>query len=353
MKILKIAALVVAVLVFVFAVMGFFLEKVLLPQKLSRLVTEKAFALTGRRATLEQAEYSLFKGVTLRNLALLERDGTTPFLKAEEIRFQIILLPFFRKARILIPRLSVQNAELAVARNPYGILSVADILHYAKRGVSPNGASAAPWITAFSLDRMKISIRDDAVTPPQAHTLLIDKLSAHVSLPFSLSYSLNGTLQSGQPVPFSAAGSIQAGGRFSATLQLSGFNPETFAPYWIPQPLHFLQGLWDAKVRFTKGADEGWTLQLSAKSEQAEILYQGKRLKGALGAELSGRAAAPNVPLKFSGSLDLAGATFAGVPKPETTVSNLSGRLQADFDLGKSGIENWQAQGKIKEAALQ
>jgi AsmA protein len=128
--------------------------------KLKALVIPRVEEFTGRAANIDSIDVSLFKGIVVKNIELMERDGKHEFIKAKEFVLDYRLLPLLRK-RLVIKKVGLISPFIHLVRDKEGRFNFEDIVKKGK-GQTKESAPESPETKGLplSVETDKISIRD-------------------------------------------------------------------------------------------------------------------------------------------------------------------------------------------------
>ncbi|MDI6605789.1 MAG: AsmA family protein, partial [Candidatus Omnitrophota bacterium] len=90
-----------------------YLNKVFLPTKIKSYLIDGLKEKTQKEVTLEALNFSIFKGLVIKNLVLSDKEGV--IAKIEKASCGFLILPIFRKT-FLIPSLKIESAFLFLER---------------------------------------------------------------------------------------------------------------------------------------------------------------------------------------------------------------------------------------------
>lgn len=129
-----------------------------------------------RRVIYEKGSFA-FKpapSFTFNRIEIMDRDASRPFLKADRLTFRVALLPLLEK-RLVIKGVELDRPAATVVRNSAGVLSIADLLGEAGKGMSLQ-------IRGFKVKGGALSFVDRSVGPGDVVTALdgIDLSMTHL-----------------------------------------------------------------------------------------------------------------------------------------------------------------------------
>jgi AsmA protein len=229
-------------------VVGFFvLAKLLItPERIKQVLLPRAEQALQRPVSLGEVEISLFSGILLNDLVILEKNSEGTFVSADQVSLRYRFWPLLRK-RVIIDRIILENPQIRIERLVDGTFNFSDLME--QRSDAPTEAAAPPAPVSQEARRgidllvSTISLRGGAITildrkvpagPPfsyQLQNLLlqVDDLSLDRDFPVRLEASLDqaSLAFSGRIDP--AAKTLQA------KIALSGLDAMPFSPYFREQ----------------------------------------------------------------------------------------------------------------------
>jgi hypothetical protein len=132
--------------------------------RLKTLILPRVEEITGRKTSVDRIDVSLFKGIAVRGIVLMERDGKQEFVNVKEFILEYRLLPLLQK-KLVIKNVELVSPSFKVVREKNGRFNFADILDGSgkqPKGAAQGGAEEKGLPLAVETD--KISVRDARVT---------------------------------------------------------------------------------------------------------------------------------------------------------------------------------------------
>ncbi|BCR05142.1 hypothetical protein DESUT3_22110 [Desulfuromonas versatilis] len=241
----KIFGLIAALLV-VLAIAAAVLAKFLItPERVRDAVLPLAQKALQREVQLGEIEVSLFSGINLKNLVIQERDGSEPFVAADQVvlRYQLWPLLFGQvvidEVRLVAPKIRV--ARLADKSFNFSDLAGAGAQEEGKAEAPPADADKAATpinllVSQVGIDNGELMFLDYGINAQAPYRYKLSELqvsardiSLEKSFPFSVKSRLNGST-----LAIDGEASIkEQGGR--AKVQVTNFDVTAFAPYFREQ----------------------------------------------------------------------------------------------------------------------
>ncbi len=132
--------------------------------KLKALIVPKVEEVTGRKAGIDLIKVSLFRGIVVKGISLMEPDGKQEFITVKEFILEYDLLPLLSK-KLVIKRVELVSPNIRLVREKSGRFNFSDIVEKSKEGKGggapgPSGEGGLP----LSVDIRNISLRDAKMT---------------------------------------------------------------------------------------------------------------------------------------------------------------------------------------------
>ena len=125
-KLLKITAIVFAVLLVLIVALSLFVKSYLTEERIRALVSEAAEKSINRKVMLGKIDVSLFKGIVVKDFEIREKDSDSAFLKAKEFVLTYQFFPLLSK-KLVIDKLSIEDVEMNLQANPDGTYNFSDM----------------------------------------------------------------------------------------------------------------------------------------------------------------------------------------------------------------------------------
>ncbi len=246
LKILGVLAGILAVLMIVLIV----LAKVLVtPERVRETVVPKASEALNREVSLEDIRVSLFSGIILENLVIMEKEGEEPFVAAERLLLQYSFWPLLL-GRVVVDEIILDNPRIRIERFADGRFNFSDLVGEGEKKESFEPEAAGDKKLDLLVSEVKISggelifldhtLNQEAPYRFQLQTLNFEAsdISLDSSFPFQASALINES-------PLELKGKVDANSQTGEmSLSLSNFNVTALAPYFrdqLPGELKSLQ----------------------------------------------------------------------------------------------------------------
>ena len=197
--------LVIIIVLILITVATLAIDRFLLPSKVKDLLVDSLSKQTQKSVKLETVEFSIFRGLVLKNLTIYDKDTT--FLTVKDADCSFLPLPFFKK-EIIIPWININQAQAYLERQPDYTFNISD-LFIQRQPVQQSPQEPRPQqkkelkSTGFNLIIKKINIRnstiyfkDNAIDPAFSKT--VDNINANIylALPAQVKFTLKSVLRS-------------------------------------------------------------------------------------------------------------------------------------------------------------
>jgi hypothetical protein len=163
-KLLYAGGIAVAIIAVVIVGLTVFVKSYLKSDRLKAIIIPKIEDYTGRKASIGNIDVSLFKGIDVEGISLMDKGGKAEFLKVREFVLNYSLLPLLHK-QLVIKKIEVVAPSVALVREKDGTYNFSDILEKSKAGkekAKPAGAEEEG--VPFSVVTDKIAVRDATMT---------------------------------------------------------------------------------------------------------------------------------------------------------------------------------------------
>ena len=215
------------------------LVKLLLtPERVRATVLSLAQQTLQREVRLGDIDISLFSGVTVRDVAVLETDGRETFAAVDALVLRYQFWPLLR-LQVVIDEIRLDRPHLRIVRQTDGRFNFSDLLKPKAETTPPpsvaeaKGEGLALHIAHVAIGDGDILFIDELVNPVTPLRLTADQLvltasdlsPAH-SFPFEMGLRLNGA-------PTTMNGSLDLATKAATvTIRLQGLDATAFAPYF-------------------------------------------------------------------------------------------------------------------------
>jgi hypothetical protein len=202
---LKKIILSVLVLLFALAIAGAaYFNEVVLTLKIKSALVEGFELATGKKIEMSGAKLDLFRGLVIKDLAILDNDLWVVTAKEASSRFLIV--PLFRK-QIIITALKLESPRIFVERYRDNSINIAET--FFNKPVILKGEYALS-VSRVILSKATVSFKDSSIEPPLLKELRSVYLDARIALPDKIIFDADFTLASELPMPARVSGKYEA-----------------------------------------------------------------------------------------------------------------------------------------------
>jgi len=169
----------------------FYVNRILLPGQVKSSLEARISEITHRSAVIEKIRFRMTKGISLENILLKETDTGQTFLQIDEIRFNILIIPFLREKSVIIPRIIIKKPVTQLIQHADGSFNFSNILE--KKDTAPSVGQTKIFITQIKIiegkvDYLKKSEQDFSVNFRDIN--LVASLSANKQLTYQISTTI-------------------------------------------------------------------------------------------------------------------------------------------------------------------
>jgi len=126
-KILRMAAVVLAVLLVFIVSLSLWVKSYLTEERMRQFVSEAAEKSVNRKVVVGRMDVSLWKGIVLRDFEIREKDSDAVFLKVKQFHLKYQLLPLLKK-KLVIDELGLRDMDIYLRVDSQGMNNFSDIL---------------------------------------------------------------------------------------------------------------------------------------------------------------------------------------------------------------------------------
>lgn len=123
----RIGAIVAGALLAGIAALAVLAKVLITPERVKRAVIPVAEKALQRPVRLGNVEVSIFSGIVLWDVAVMEKNGTSPFLSAKAAKLSYRFWPLL-KGRVVVNEVGIEEPKISVVRFPDGTFNYSDII---------------------------------------------------------------------------------------------------------------------------------------------------------------------------------------------------------------------------------
>ncbi|HTR45593.1 MAG TPA: AsmA family protein, partial [Thermodesulfovibrionales bacterium] len=162
-KLLYAGGIIAAIIVVVFVGLAIVVKSYLKSDSLKAVIIPKIEEFTGRKAGISDIDVSLFKGIDVKGISLMDKEGKGEFLKVKEFVLAYSLLPLLHK-QIVIRKIEVISPSVSLVQEKDGTYNFSDILEKAKATKKEPKSTTEAEGLPFSVLTDKIVVKDAMMT---------------------------------------------------------------------------------------------------------------------------------------------------------------------------------------------
>ena len=204
-----------------------YFNEVIFPQKIKSALIEGFELATGKRIELSSAKLDIFRGLVLKDLAILDNDLWV--ITAKEASSRFLVIPLFKK-QIIITALKLESPRIFVERAKDNSINIVEA--FFKKPILLNGEYSLT-ISRIILSRAAVSFKDSTFEPPLLKDIKNASLDVHISLPGKILFNTEFELSTPE-LPML----VKASGEYETLKKEWSFNVKTrdlylkeFSPY--------------------------------------------------------------------------------------------------------------------------
>lgn len=134
---------VIAALVAALAAAAILVKVIVSPDMVKKTVLPRISAVIDRQVTLGDVEVSIFRGIRLRELSVMEKDGSGPFLQTAAARLSYRFWPLLA-GRVEVDEVLLEAPKVLIVRYPDGSFNFSDLVRKEKGPRSADAGDRTP-----------------------------------------------------------------------------------------------------------------------------------------------------------------------------------------------------------------
>jgi len=235
--------IIIALIFFLVLTVGIiYLNQVIFPAKIKSIIVSALKKQTGREVTLKSAEFSLFKGLVLRDLVIADKpqgDGLASsgqshsqniILSARQANCSIFIWPIFKK-QIIIPSINLKSPYIFLERRQNKSFNLQDLF---------NPGQPLAKKSDFSISVFKINVssgdvvfQDDTLSAGFKKEIKNIQFNLQLGLPVSLKFNFKGEMADNPLVSIDASGEYKILDRsLSGNITIKNLSSKEFQAYY-------------------------------------------------------------------------------------------------------------------------
>ena len=298
-----------------------YLNNVILPTKIKILIINSLQERTQKKVSLESLQFSIFRGLVLRNLVIY--DDKRPIVTLKEGSCTFLIWPFFKKM-IVIPNARLRYPEIFLERKKDGTFNLQDL--FSDKTSQPQAAKLRIFIYKVTITNANIHFQDSSLAQPFARDIENLNINLSLSLPGSVKFSLSSQVPANPPLRINAAGELRiAEKRLAAKISLQDFSPKEFSAYYQNSGFNIGAGLIDCLINLEL-KDSVLSARLSSQNKNLNISQE--KLSALLNADLRAELSynLKNRQIVVKGKATIADSEISGLEVFDG-IKNISGEV--------------------------
>jgi len=178
-----------------------YLNKVILPQKLKSLIVLAIEKQTGKDVTLKSLEFSLFRGLILRDLVIT--DNQNVILSTRQATCSIFIWPILKK-QIIIPSITLKSPYIFLERRQDKSFNLQSLFIPANAAAKKSGFSVS--VFKINVSGGDLVFQDDSLSAKFKKEIKNIQLNLHLGLPASVKFNFRGEIKNNPLVSIVASG---------------------------------------------------------------------------------------------------------------------------------------------------
>jgi hypothetical protein len=311
-----------------------YLNKVLLPQKIKSLIVSTLAQQTGKNVALKSLEFSIFKGLVLRDLVIsdkpqghglasdIQSHSQNVILSTRQATCTIFIWPIFKK-QIIIPSINLKAPYIFLERRLDKSFNLQDFFVLTKPAAKKSDFSVA--VFKLTISNGNIVFQDDTLADKLKKEIKNIQLSLQLGLPVKLKFNLSAELVSQKPVFINASGEYKIlSQELETNLTLKDLSTSEFSAYYRDLA-DLVSGLIDLQAQINL---KNKMLQVNLTSNGDNLIFTKDNLKAKFNSSLQSKINynLETKKLEYSGTCDIHQADISGV-EFLGQVKNLNGKF--------------------------
>jgi hypothetical protein len=284
-----------------------YFNEVVFPQKIKSALIEGFRLATGKSIELSGAKLDPFKGLVIKDLAILDNDLWV--IKAKEADCRFLIFPLFKK-QIMITSLELKGAQVFLERRKDNSFDIVET--FFKEPILLNGEYSLV-ILRIMLSRAAVNYKDSALDPALTKDVKNVFLDARLSLPDKIVFTAEFELPSKLAMLFKVSGEYKALKKETLLdIKAKDLYFKEFAPYFKDQNMDLPEGRADIEAAVKSGSD---ILSADITMTSLGLGFSQDRIKADLNCALKAKAEYDfgKKALIYSGELDIKNLALSGL----------------------------------------
>jgi hypothetical protein len=312
-----------------------YLNKVFLPKKIKSLIISTLAKQTGKEVSLKSLEFSIFRGLVLRDLVISGQQGV--ILSTRRAACTVFIWPIFKK-QIIIPSINLKSPYIFLERRADNSFNLQDLFAPAQPGAKKSDFGIAVFKVTISNGNL---LFQDNTLPVQFRKEIKNiQLNLQLGLPVKLKFNLSAELADSPGALINASGAYKIlSQELTANLAVKNLPTREFGAYYGNLG-DLVSGLTDLQAKI---ALKNKMLQVNLAAAGDNLIFTKGSLKAKLSSSLQSKIGynLETKELVFDGYCDIHQADISGL-EFLGQVKNLNGRFL--FNQSSLAADNLKAE---------
>lgn len=284
-----------------------YLNETILPQRIKSAVIEGFEAATGKKLEMSSAKLDIFKGLVMKDVAVLDNDLWV--VTAQEANARFLIIPLFKK-QIIITSLKLESPKIFAQRYKNNTINIAEI--FFKNPILLKGEYNLT-VSRIILSKAFISFKDSTFDAPFLKDFNGVYLDIRLSLPDKIIFNTEFGVPSDIPITVKASGAYESIKKeWNINIKAKDLYLKDFSPYFNGMDFPLPEGRLDADMGIRIDND-----RIRAKIDMTSLGLEfiNGRIKASINCALTANAEYDlnKKKLLYSGDIDIKNLALSGL----------------------------------------
>lgn len=183
MKKYRVLLIIIGIIFFISA-LTIYLNRVVFPVQIKKMVTAQAETLLKRSVEIEGIHFNWVKGFIIDKIKIYQKDSSQVLLQAERVSFGLIIIPGFKQQRITIPFIHIENPSIQLIHTGNNAWNFSDILASLTTPPKTDDKPLPFTVTVAGVDIAGGKVRIDDTANNRNWSELLDEINLKVNLSY-------------------------------------------------------------------------------------------------------------------------------------------------------------------------
>ena len=295
-----------------------YLNRVFLPKRIKSVIIFSLIQQTHKNVTLGSLEFSIFKGLILRDLVI--SDSQNVILSARQASCGVFIWPILRK-QIIIPSINLKSPYIFLERLKDGSFNLQDIFVSrdavvkipGPEGQKSNKSEFSVSIYSINISSGSIAFQDDTLPVKFKKEIRNIQLNLALALPVGVKFNCKGEIPNNPPTFINAWGEYKIlNQELDVNLAVSNLLPNDFEAYYNNFGINLLSGPADGQVKLNL---KDQLLHIEASAKFTKLVLAKEKIKASLNLGLESKVNynLQTKKVSFDGTGDIQQADISGL----------------------------------------